>query len=114
MPQRCPEDGWIDWSKDSQFIDRFVRAQTRPYPGAYSIRAGERMAVWMARGIDGEPSPLPAGSIIHHEGRCSVVCGKGVLQLEEIEINGELFFRDEIPGKLPHGAVLECSAKVMP
>jgi methionyl-tRNA formyltransferase len=107
VPQRAPEDGWIDWTKDSQFIDRFVRAQTRPYPGAYAIRGGERIAVWVARGIDGERLPLPAGSIIYHEGGCSVVCGKGVLQLEEIEINGKLFLRNEIPGKLPHGVVLE-------
>ena len=33
MPQRGPEDGVIDWNLEGEFIERFIRAQTRPYPG---------------------------------------------------------------------------------
>jgi methionyl-tRNA formyltransferase len=114
FPQRSPDDGWIDWTKDSQFIDRFVRAQTRPYPGAYAIHAGERILLWMARGISHESSLLPAGSVIHHEDRCSIVCGKGALQLEEIQINSELFVKEEILNRFPYGLVLESPAQVTP
>ncbi len=37
FPPRTEEDGLIDWRKSSKDIMNFVRAQTRPYPGAYTI-----------------------------------------------------------------------------
>ena len=39
-PQRKPEDGKIDLSKNADEIYNFVRAQSSPYPGAF-IRAGD-------------------------------------------------------------------------
>lgn len=38
LPQRSPENGWIDWNQDADIIARFIRAQTRPYPGASTHR----------------------------------------------------------------------------
>ena len=35
-PQRRPEDGKIDWTKSSYEIYNFIRAQTLPYPCAYT------------------------------------------------------------------------------
>jgi len=114
MPQRSPEDGWIDWTKDSLFLDRFVRAQTKPYPGAYTMLYGERMTIWGARAMEAGPHPLPVGNIIHLGAECYVLCGSGVLRLEEIEINGELFAEEEVLRKLPHGTMFETPIKVMP
>lgn len=37
FPQRSPDDCEIDWSWDSVRIKNFVRAQTKPYPGAWTI-----------------------------------------------------------------------------
>ena len=34
LPKRTPEDGFIDWNRTGKEIGRFVRALTRPYPGA--------------------------------------------------------------------------------
>lgn len=48
VPQRSPADGEIDWSWDNAAIDRFIRAQTKPYPGAFTILHGKRVTIWSA------------------------------------------------------------------
>ena len=45
-PQRKPEDGMIDWKKSPKEIQNFVRAQTKPYPGAYTIIDGKKITIW--------------------------------------------------------------------
>jgi methionyl-tRNA formyltransferase len=45
-PQRTPDDGLITDSMTIKQIRDFVRAQTRPYPGAYVDCAGGRLSVW--------------------------------------------------------------------
>lgn len=45
-PQRTPEDGLIDWSKTPKQIENFVRAQTKPYPGAYTIIGNKKITIW--------------------------------------------------------------------
>lgn len=107
MPQRCPEDGLIDWTKDSQFIDRFVRAQTRPYPGAYTTLDGTRVTVWAAWNVDDEFTSFPTGSVVHRDGICLVQCGKGLLRLDEIEIDGKVFVSKEISCRLSNGVMFE-------
>lgn len=47
-PQRKPEDGFIDWSSDAKRIRDFIRAQTRPYPGAYTVISGKKITLWDA------------------------------------------------------------------
>jgi methionyl-tRNA formyltransferase len=47
-PQRSPKDGKIDWSWDSQAINNFIRAQTKPYPGAWTIIDGHKVTIWDA------------------------------------------------------------------
>lgn len=46
FPQRKPEDGQIDWSKSPEEIYNFVRAQTKPYPGAFTIINGRKVTIW--------------------------------------------------------------------
>ena len=48
FPQRSPEDGLIDWSWPSERIRNFIRAQTRPYPGAFTQVDGKRVVIWDA------------------------------------------------------------------
>ena len=67
MPQRAPSDGVIDWSRPSLDVYNFIRAQTRPYPGAFTFIGDERVQVWEARLHDVRAeSPAEAGSIIGH------------------------------------------------
>lgn len=48
VPQRSPSDGLIDWKWDAKRIDNFIRAQTKPYPGAYTLIDGKRVTIWSA------------------------------------------------------------------
>jgi methionyl-tRNA formyltransferase len=48
FPQRSRADGLIDWSKSPEEIRNFIRAQTRPYPGAFTFIGGKRVTLWEA------------------------------------------------------------------
>lgn len=50
-PQRSPEDGVIDWKWSAERIYNFVRAQTKPYPGAFSVigSSGKKIHIWSCR-----------------------------------------------------------------
>jgi methionyl-tRNA formyltransferase len=45
LPGRKPEDGLIDWEQSAREVYDFVRALTRPYPGAFSSLDGKRWTV---------------------------------------------------------------------
>jgi methionyl-tRNA formyltransferase len=90
-PKRTPADGIIDWETRAPYLYDWVRAQTRPYPGAFTFLGGEKVIVWGARPID-LPETAPAGTIVAvgPEGPI-VACGEGGLVLEEIQTSaGEL------------------------
>jgi methionyl-tRNA formyltransferase len=46
FPMRRPEDGRIDWTKTSKQIFDFVRAQTKPYPGAFTYYMSHKLIIW--------------------------------------------------------------------
>ncbi len=48
-PIRSEADGLIDWDKSPKEIMNFVRAQTRPYPGAYTIIGNKKVTIWDCR-----------------------------------------------------------------
>lgn len=83
-PQRSPEDGRIDWSQSAESIDRFIRAQTRPYPGAFTIVNGALVRVWRAAISDRTRVDPPVGRVQHHNNQYFVQCGEGVLRLLEV------------------------------
>ncbi len=47
-PKRSPEDGLIDWSWDATRIKNFIRAQSKPYPGAFTIINEKKVTIWDA------------------------------------------------------------------
>lgn len=48
FPARKPADGEIDWSWPAERIRNFIRAQTRPYPGAFTVIDGKKVTIWDA------------------------------------------------------------------
>jgi methionyl-tRNA formyltransferase len=62
-PKRTPADGIIDWETRAPYLYDWVRAQTRPYPGAFTFLGDEKVVVWGARPVDLEES-VPAGTIV--------------------------------------------------
>jgi methionyl-tRNA formyltransferase len=47
-PQRRPEDGLINWGWSTKKIKNFIRAQTKPYPGAFTILNDKKITIWDA------------------------------------------------------------------
>jgi methionyl-tRNA formyltransferase len=84
-PKRTPADGIIDWETRAPYVYDWVRAQTRPYPGAFTFLGDEKVIVWVARPID-LAETAPAGTIVDVGPEGPVVaCGEGGLVLEEIQ-----------------------------
>lgn len=48
VPQRKPEDGLINWNWDTKKIKNFIKAQTKPYPGAFTVINGKKIIIWDA------------------------------------------------------------------
>lgn len=49
LPQRIPKDGEIDWTRSAKEIYDFVRALTKPYPGAFTILGQSKIKIWKGR-----------------------------------------------------------------
>jgi methionyl-tRNA formyltransferase len=87
-PKRTPGDGIIDWDTRAPYLDAWVRAQTRPYPGAFTYLGDTKIVVWRARPLSGAGS-APVGTVLERRGDgVLVACGDGVLLLEEVEPAG--------------------------
>jgi methionyl-tRNA formyltransferase len=84
-PKRVSADGIIDWETRAPYLYDWVRAQTRPYPGAFTFLGDEKVVVWRARPVELE-APAPAGTVVAALPDGPVVaCGEGGLLLEEVE-----------------------------
>ena len=90
-PKRTPADGIIDWETRARYLYDWVRAQTRPYPGAFTFLGQDKVIVWGARPVE-LTEDAPAGTIVDVSADGPVVaCGEGGLLLEEIQTDaGEL------------------------
>jgi methionyl-tRNA formyltransferase len=83
-PKRTPADGIIDWETRAPYLYDWVRAQTRPYPGAFTFLGEEKLVVWRARPVELDKD-APAGTVVGQDGGPVVACGEGGLVLEEVE-----------------------------
>jgi methionyl-tRNA formyltransferase len=90
LPKRTPADGIIDWETRAPHLYDWVRAQTRPYPGAFTFLGDEKVIVWRARPVVLD-ADAPAGTVVEQRSDGAVVaCGEGALLLEEIDSAREL------------------------
>lgn len=87
--QRTPEDGLIDWSWSAERVHHFIRAQSSPYPGAFSWLKGEKITILKARLMQ-ERFDGPSGQVVRimPEG-VIVTCGeRGAVVLEQLQCGG--------------------------
>jgi methionyl-tRNA formyltransferase len=93
LPKRRPEDGCIDWTRSGGEVYDFVRALTRPYPGAFSDRGNERVVIWhcarlpVGAGVHGRAGEVMGPIVSPIDDACGqlVACGSGAVVLLEIE-----------------------------
>jgi methionyl-tRNA formyltransferase len=88
--QRFPRDGNIDWRKPAQEVFNFIRAQSDPYPGAFSFFEAQEMKIWKARlfekpyfGTPGQVARITSDEVF-------IICGDDrAIVLEEVELCGK-------------------------
>ncbi|WP_436911304.1 methionyl-tRNA formyltransferase [Halosimplex marinum] len=91
---RGPEDGEIDWTQSTDELVNFIRAQSRPYPGAFSFYNNEKFKIWKASEPEDPPEyvgRIPGKVVDRNEetGTVDVLTGDSVLRIEEISVSGE-------------------------
>ena len=90
FPQRSPRDGKIEWQWDAVDVYNFIRAQTRPYPGAFTFWQERKMTIWaaslarVAQGVKLEP-----GGMVIVDNELIVGTGTGLLRIHDFEIDCE-------------------------
>ena len=94
---RTPDDGLIDWNKNAKEIYDFIRAQSEPYPGAFTFLDGKKLVIWRTRpdnriyyGRPGQVAERSADSV-------SVICGDNrPITLETVGLDGVKYPAGEI------------------
>ena len=92
LPRRRPEHGLLDWAQPAREVYDFIRALTRPYPGAFSTADGEFTMIWRSAllpvtGRLADPGTVIGPMISDSLDTCGLVvaCSEGAVVLLEIE-----------------------------
>ncbi len=102
FPQRSPSDGRIVWERGADYVDRFIRAQTRPYPGAFTTLGCDRLTIWAASRSE-EPGRCTPGAVIRDGDSYRVGCGDGSIILEAVQYRDQDIAGNELTGLLGYG-----------
>jgi methionyl-tRNA formyltransferase len=90
-PRRQPQDGLINWDRDPKSQYDWVRAQTKPYPGAYTFYNGKKVVVWDGKPIE-RPTPdsLPGEILAITSGRgIDVRTGDGTFRITRMKAGSQ-------------------------
>lgn len=79
---RIPEDGLINWYSGAHDIVNFVRAQSDPYPGAFTTDAEGRKIYILRAEIEEREIYSPVGAVFERSADSTVVkCGDGAVRV---------------------------------
>lgn len=107
FPQRGPEDGVIDWQWNAIDIYNFVRAQTRPYPGAFTTWNGQQIMIWSSRPVsDEQEQALAIGQFLNRSNSALVNTGSGILEIYEAAYEQRDVSGKELKRIIGGGAIL--------
>ena len=91
---RLPGDGLIDWNKPAEEVRNFIRAQSEPYPGAFTFAEGRRVTVWDARPDPRTYYGIPGQVLVRSPEHVIVSCGEdSAVRLTRVSVDG----RDSAP-----------------
>ncbi|MCP9292286.1 methionyl-tRNA formyltransferase [Gracilimonas sediminicola] len=116
LPRRRPEDGKVNFNTNSQVLYDFIRALTKPYPGAYFVFNNQKFIVWKASFSPNTDlkaimeKKFRVGDIIEHiYSFAEELCGirvkleDGSIVFHEVELEGEIFKGESLHKKFPKG-----------
>lgn len=91
--KRTPNDGLIDWNWQKERIYNWVRAQSYPYPGAFSNLNGSKITIDKISFTDwGYSNDMPNGLIVRVEPDILVKTPNGVIKLDIVRNKDEIAF----------------------
>lgn len=111
LPRRKPEHGLINFNQKCLDLYNFVRAITRPYPGAFFMHNDQKVIVWRASYLQISNEGSKPGDILDvvygfHDQDCGVVisCADGGIIISEVEVDNQIlvgkalhqFFNDNV------------------
>ena len=86
--KRLPSDNLIDWKLSTIEIYNFIRALSRPYPGAFTFINKTKLIIWQAKLVDNSTEfigiPGRLVKIIPGEG-VIVITGDGYIMVNEVQ-----------------------------
>ena len=80
--------GHIDWNKSAREIERLIRG-LNPWPSAYTHLDGKTLKIWKATVKGSESGEKPGCIVDVTKDAILVQTGEGVLQLDEIQLEGK-------------------------
>ncbi len=107
-PPLKKEDGYIDWKKEAEEIDRRVRA-FNPWPGAYTKLGDRLLKVYKGEVREKAPSGKTGTVVWVGSDFIEVETGKGSYLLKEVQLEGRrrMAIREFLSGRpVPVGTVL--------
>jgi methionyl-tRNA formyltransferase len=82
-------DGKVDWSSDAASIERRVLG-FQPFPSVFTFLNDSRMTLWKCRARIGSIRNEVPGTVIKASGgELVVACGRGELEISELQIEGK-------------------------
>jgi methionyl-tRNA formyltransferase len=86
-PRRQPQDGLVDWGRSPVQQQDWIRAQTDPYPGAYTFFDGVRLTIWQCTSVEKPVEDAEPGEVIHVEDGhgIDIRTGDGAVRLTRIQ-----------------------------
>lgn len=72
---RSRDHGRIQWHEPAERVCRWIRAQSNPYPGAFTSCDGRRLTIWRARPFAAPYHGRPGEVVRGPSGEMMVICG---------------------------------------
>ena len=87
--KRIEQDGLINWSMNAKYLDRFIRAQTKPYPMAFFVYDNKKVHI-VKHDIDHRKVTGSNGQVYESKNSyVTICCGeKTSLKIFEVEVDG--------------------------
>lgn len=93
--KRTAEDGIINWNNSAYYIDRLIKASTKPHPGAYTYFKDEKIIIWKSSLEKNIPIKGVVGRVLIIDDLKGylVQCGTGLIWLKNLTLENNLKLR---------------------
>lgn len=86
--QRLPNDGRIDWALPADYIYNFIRAQSEPYPGAFTLYKDSKLIIWRAQPFPSQFYGTPGQVAKIGKDGVYVICGNNrAIILKDVQLD---------------------------